>query len=205
MPKQRITREMVVEAAFALARSEGAQAVTVKALAQRLHCSVQPIYSYCQSMEGLHRALEERVAAFVQQFVAAQAQGADDLFRATGQAYLLLAEQEPHLFQLYMLRPRCPVDSIEQLYSTECDPRVAPAIAAATGLEPQAAQRLHLHLLIYTLGLGAIRCVTQPGVPLDQLQRLQQAAYDIFLQGATASPASAPKTTEPSQTENAHK
>ena len=46
MPKQRITKEMVVEAAFTLARDGGMQEVTVKAIAEKIGCSVQPIYSY---------------------------------------------------------------------------------------------------------------------------------------------------------------
>ena len=45
MPKQRITREMVVNAAFELARTEGMEHVLVKTIAERLGWSVQPIYS----------------------------------------------------------------------------------------------------------------------------------------------------------------
>ena len=41
MPKQRITREMVVDAAFETARSEGMEQVMVKTIAERLHCSVR--------------------------------------------------------------------------------------------------------------------------------------------------------------------
>ena len=46
MPKQRITKEMVIEAAFELARTGGMEQVIVKNIAQKLGCSVQPIYSY---------------------------------------------------------------------------------------------------------------------------------------------------------------
>lgn len=63
MPKQRITKEMVVEAAFEIARKEGAEKVIVKNIAERLGCSVQPIYSYCSNMEGLREELVERTRA----------------------------------------------------------------------------------------------------------------------------------------------
>ena len=56
MPKQRITKEMVVNAAFELARAGGMEQVLVKTIAERLGCSVQPIYSYCNNMEELRRA-----------------------------------------------------------------------------------------------------------------------------------------------------
>ena len=45
MPKQRITREMVVDTAFDVARREGIGQVLVKRIAQELGCSVQPIKS----------------------------------------------------------------------------------------------------------------------------------------------------------------
>ena len=55
MPKQTITKEMVVDAAFQLAREGGMEQVLVKNIAARLGCSVQPIYSYCQNMRSEER------------------------------------------------------------------------------------------------------------------------------------------------------
>mgnify|MGYP000122732709 FL=1 len=52
MPKQKITREMVIEAAFDIARREGMEKVIVKNIADKLGCSVQPIYSYCPIWKG---------------------------------------------------------------------------------------------------------------------------------------------------------
>ena len=48
---------MIVEAAFEIARVNGLDRMVVKEIADRLGCSVQPIYSYCDSMEGLKRDL----------------------------------------------------------------------------------------------------------------------------------------------------
>ena len=46
MPKQRITKEKVVNAAFPLARAQGMDDATVKDLPKSLRSSVPPIYSY---------------------------------------------------------------------------------------------------------------------------------------------------------------
>ena len=71
MPKQKITREMVIEAAFDIARREGMEKVIVKNIADKLGCSVQPIYSYCSNMEGLKAALTERTGTFMKEYLAA--------------------------------------------------------------------------------------------------------------------------------------
>ena len=96
MPKQRITREMVVDAALALAREGGMERVLVKDIAARLSCSVQPIYSCFRNMEELRRAVEGRTAQFLADYLSARL-APGDLFRSTGRAYVQLARDEPEL------------------------------------------------------------------------------------------------------------
>ena len=102
MPKQRITKEMVVNAAFELARSGGMEQVMVKAIAEKIGCSVQPIYSYCANMEGLRREVEKRTKSFIQEYVAAHIERSDP-FRSTGRAYIQLTREEPQLFKIFIL------------------------------------------------------------------------------------------------------
>ena len=70
MPKQRITKEMVVEAAFEIARNDGTEQVLVKNIAEKIGCSVQPIYSYCRNMDGLKADVTGRALEFVREFAA---------------------------------------------------------------------------------------------------------------------------------------
>lgn len=185
MPKQRITREMVVGAAFALVRESGPEALTVGAIAARLGCSVQPIYSYCRSMAGLRQEVAARAGEALQAHLTASLD-AGDPFRSTGQAYLQFARQQPHLFRLAVLHRRQGIGSWQQLYRQEADPRMAGQIAARLGIPEEMARQLHLHLLIYTMGLGAIFSCCEPGIGEDEALAQQQAAYEAFLAAARA-------------------
>ena len=69
MPKQRITKEMVVDAAFEIARNSGMEQVMVKSIADRIGCSVQPIYSYCKNMDGLRRDVYAEIVRFIREYV----------------------------------------------------------------------------------------------------------------------------------------
>ena len=84
MPKQRITKEMVINTAFELARTGGMEQVLVKTIAEKLGCSVQPIYSYCNNMGELRRDIEVRTRDFVLEYLASHIDK-NDLFRSTGQ------------------------------------------------------------------------------------------------------------------------
>lgn len=180
MPKQRITKEQVVEAAFEIARSGGMEQVLVKAIAQRLNCSVQPIYCYCKNMDGLRRDVVERVCRFVREYAAARVEP-DDLFRSVGRAYVQLAKEEPQLFRIFILHRREGVSSLDELYRSETDPRVAEWIAARLNVPLPEARQLHLHMLVYTIGIGTIFSVTSPGIAADEIYAQQEAAYEAFL------------------------
>ena len=69
MPKQRITKDMVVEAAFKIARQSGIEKVLVKSIADELGCSVQPIYSYCRNMDGLREEVSNKARSFIGVYV----------------------------------------------------------------------------------------------------------------------------------------
>ena len=180
MPKQKITKEMVVEAAFSLAREGGMEQVLVKNIADKLGCSVQPIYSYCQSMEGLRKAVAERTDAFVRQYADARLD-ADDLFRSTGRAYLQLAKEEPNLFKIFTLHRREGISSLEGFYRSEASPQTAGALAQNLNLTLDQARQLHIHMLVYTIGIGTIFSVTSPGIPAEDIYSLQETAYQAFL------------------------
>ena len=100
MPKQKITREMVVGAAFQLAREGGMERVLVKDIAARLGCSVQPIYSCFRNMGELRRAVELRTADYMADWLSARLDPSS-LFQSTGRAYVQFAQEEPELFKLF--------------------------------------------------------------------------------------------------------
>lgn len=181
MPKQRITREMVLDAAFAIAREQGMEQVLVKNIAGRLKCSVQPIYSYCESMEALRDEVSRRACEAARAFVAERID-AGDRFCTTGRAWLELAQREPQLFRLFLAHPRRDAASWEDLYRAETDPSIAGEIARGLGLSEDAARRLHLQMLIYTVGLGTIFATTQ--IPADEVFARQEDAYEAFFRQA---------------------
>lgn len=183
MPKQRITKEMVVDTAFAIARKEGMEKATVKAISEKLGCSVQPIYSYCQNMEGLRRDVSRKARTFIQEYVG-KAIDPDDLFRSTGHAYVRIAKEEPQIFRLFLFQERTGVSSLDDLYRMETNPAVAEGIAETLSISREAAKRLHLNMLIYTIGIGTIFSVTSSSIPEEEIFHQQEQACQAFLAAA---------------------
>lgn len=180
MPKQRITKEMVVNAAFELARSGGIEQVMVKNIADKIGCSVQPIYSYCKNMEGLRHDVACQTRQFIREYVTRHAD-ADNLFQSTGRAYIRLAKEEPNLFKIFILQQREGISSLDDLYESEAGPDTAEFIASRLKVSLRQAKRLHLNMLIYTIGLGTVFAVTKPGISADEILERQEDACQAFL------------------------
>lgn len=180
MPKQRITKEMVVDAAFEIARNYGMEHVMVKNIAERIGCSVQPIYSYCKNMEGLRQDVIERVVCFVREYAAGHIDK-NNMFRSTGQAYIQLAKEEPHLFKMFILHRREGISSLDDLYQMEASPEMAGRIAQELKISVSQAKQLHLHMLVYTIGIGTIFAMTVPGISVNEIFSQQEIAYEAFL------------------------
>lgn len=183
MPKQRITKEMVVSAAFDIARSSGMEKVLVKNIADKIGCSVQPIYSYCKNMDGLRQDVADKVRHFIQQYMADHIDK-NNLFASTGKAYLQLAKEEPNLFKIFILHKRTGITSLSDLYEKEANPKAAQAIADEWGVSISKARELHLNMLIYTIGIGTIFSVATPGISADEIYGKQEKAYEAFLRQA---------------------
>ena len=184
MPKQRITKEMVVNAAFEIARADGMEQVMVRNIAERIGCSVQPIYSYCKNMDGLRRDVVGRVRIFIQEYVTAHIRE-DDLFRSIGRAYIQLAKDEPHLFRIFILHEREGISSFDDLYLSEASPETAGFSEDELHISVPEARKLHLNMLIYTIGLGTVFSVTTPGISADEIYAQQEIAYEAFLKSET--------------------
>ena len=184
MPKQRITKEMVVSVAFEIARSDGMEQVMVKSIAEKIGCSVQPIYSYCKNMEGLRQDVTQKVCSFIGEYVKTHIDK-DDIFTSTGRTYIQLAKEEPHLFKIFILHKRDGIASLEDLYQSEASPDTAEFISKKLDINIEQAKKLHLNMLIYTIGIGTIFSVTTPGISADEIYEQQEAAYNAFLSQMT--------------------
>lgn len=169
-PKQRITKEMVMEAAFELLREGGEQKVLVKNIAEKLACSVQPIYSYCENMDSLRGELSLMAGRALQEFVAGRIDR-EDPFASTGKAYVDFAKEEPNLFKSYYLRKRPEIHSFSEMYDREAAPGMSEYLVKSLGISLEAARELHIHMIIYSAGISFLLISTGGNLP-------QQALYD---------------------------
>lgn len=99
MPKAKITREMIVDAAFEVARSNGAENVNARAVAEKLGCSTQPVMYHFARIEDLKRAVYEKADRFHTEYLMNIERPENGVMLGIGLNYIRFAIREPHLFR----------------------------------------------------------------------------------------------------------
>lgn len=98
-PKTQITKEMIVEAGFQLIRSEGAEALNVRRIAERLGCSTQPVMYRFSTVEQLAEEIYSAADGYHSEYLMSAEVETEDPLLAIGLRYIRFAAQERHLFR----------------------------------------------------------------------------------------------------------
>ena len=179
MPKQKITKDMVVKAAFELVREGGTEQLLVKNIAERLGCSVQPVYCYCKNMEGLKKEVLSYTQEYLQNYIKEHLDPGN-LFQSIGMTHAQFAKQEPQLYRFYFLRNREEMRSLEELYERETDPNIAKYLEKELSVSEEKAKQLHLNLMIYNIGISFILSTLGEWIQTEEILPLQEGAYQAF-------------------------
>lgn len=59
-PKAKVTREMIIDAAFEIIRNTGVETVNARTVSKELNCSTQPVMYHFKTIEELKRAVYEK-------------------------------------------------------------------------------------------------------------------------------------------------
>lgn len=102
-PKQRITREMILERSFEMFCAEGMGAVNARSVAKALNCSTQPIFSYYTGMDDLKQTLYQKALSMFESRVKEALQAGSDLDECC-LTYIHFAAEQPNLFAHLFMR-----------------------------------------------------------------------------------------------------
>lgn len=98
-PKAKITKEMIIDAAFDIARSEGAENINARAVAKKLKCSTQPIMYCFKTIEEIKKTVYEKTDRFHSEYLMNVDFEKEDIMLGIGLNYIRFAIQEPNLFR----------------------------------------------------------------------------------------------------------
>lgn len=153
-PSSKIKKGDILTAAVAIIRETGAAALNARALAQRLGCSTQPIFSNYGSMDALREDVLRYAGETYGRFIEEDTVGGKyPPYKASGMAYIRFAAEERELFKLLFMRDRTGESRTEEQKQME---PVYAAIQAGTGLSKEEAMLFHLEMWTCVHGIATM-------------------------------------------------
>ena len=177
MPRKTVIyKEDIINAAFELAREKGHEALNARALAERLGCSTQPIFSNFSSMDELSGQVLIKCLESYKSYVAAEFERQQGFppYKTYGMAYIRFAKEQKNLFKLLFMRDKTGEQTgVEDSTFFE----VLPLIMKSMGLSEELAALFHLEMWTFVHGIGAMIASSSYNWDMDLASRTLTDAY----------------------------
>lgn len=154
-PKARITRDMVIDAAFEVARETAAESINARTVAERLGCSTQPVMYHFSTIGELKKAAYAKADRYHTEYLMHTEPQAEGML-GIGLNYIRFAMEEPHLFRFLFQSGLVAENSLlGMMDSQELTPLIS-ALQGALGMGMAPAKDVFLTISMFVHGYASI-------------------------------------------------
>lgn len=118
-PKVKITKEMIIDAAFEIVRREGVDKITARSISEQLKCSTQPVLYHFASVEEIRREVYQKVDEYHSGYIMNMQNDYGNPMLTIGMNYIRFAMEESQLFRFLFQSNEFSGTSILELVDTE--------------------------------------------------------------------------------------
>lgn len=174
-PKFKFQRDEIITAALDITRESGISALTARALAARLGCSVKPVFSLFKNMGEVQREVLAAADRLYQSYLREDmSKGKYPPYKASGMAYIRFAKEEKELFKLLFMRDRSQESITEDRESVR---PLLELIQANLGVDEDEAFLIHLELWIMGHGIATMAATSYLDWDEEFISRVLTDAY----------------------------
>lgn len=154
-PRAKITKEMVIDAAFRVARSLGVENVNARTVAQRLGCSTQPVMYHFAKIEDMKQAAYEKAGWFHTEYLMNNNPQEDVMLRI-GLNYVRFAVEEPNLFRFLFQSGFAAENSLLEMVDSDEVKPVISAMQEAMKFDVKQTKEVFITLAMFVHGYASI-------------------------------------------------
>ena len=154
--KAKVTKEMIVDAAFAVARESGAESINARTVSERLHCSTQPVMYHFATIEELKRAVYAKADLYHSEYLMNMKKPPRGAALGIGMNYIRFAIEEPHLFRFLFQSDYFSGKTLLELIDDEELIPVLSAMQSALGIGLEQTKKVFLTVFMFAHGYASI-------------------------------------------------
>ena len=182
MPKKiRISKDIILEAAFEIVKNDGIEKLSNRELANKLNCSIRPIYYQFENVEEMQKELYKKIEKYFYKFLMDYM--VDDIpkYKQIGINYIKFAKKEKKLFQtLFMnemgLSPKAFVSKIGEDYK-----EIEKLIKISTNLKDNDIKDFHTKMWIFCHGIATLVANNTINLTDNQIEQLLSYEFQALM------------------------
>ncbi len=155
-PRAKITKDMVIDAAFEVARRTGAENINARTVSKELNCSTQPVMYHFATIEELKKAAYEKADRFHTEYLMSIPETQEDVMLGIGLNYIRFAVEEPDLFRFLFQSGLAAENSLlEMINSQELIPVIS-AMQEELDMDIEQTKEVFITLAMFVHGYASI-------------------------------------------------
>lgn len=151
-PKPKVSKEDILCGAMDIVREGGETALTAKALAEKLHCSTQPVFWHYVNMEELRCEVFDRALSVFGENLRRQ-RACISKYMAIGLNYIRFATEERGLFKLLFMSDFGKTDIIGADVEMEY---ILDVMAESENIKGEEAKKIYREMWIFSHGIATM-------------------------------------------------
>ena len=152
----KVTKEMIIDAAFAIAREAGVENINARTVSERLHCSTQPVMYHFLTIEELKRTVYAKADSYHSEYLMNLKSPQKGVMLGIGMNYIRFAIEEPHLFRfLFQSDYFSGATMLELIDADELTP-VLSAMQKALNMSMEQTKKIFLTIFLFVHGYASI-------------------------------------------------
>ena len=154
--RAKVTKEMILDAAFAVARETGAENISARTVSERLNCSTQPVMYHFATIEALKRAVYAKADRYHSEYLMDLKHPPKGAMLGIGLNYIRFAMEEPHLFRFLFQSDFFDGTTLLELVDAEELTPVLSAMGEALQMGREQTKQVFLTIFLFAHGYASI-------------------------------------------------
>lgn len=150
----KITKEMILDTAFSIARREGLNSISNRRIAKELNSSIRPIYYQFKNTEELKLELGKKIDTYFYDYLLNNKLGNMPLYKQIGINYIRFSRDEKKLFKILFMNDNKLLPS-DFILDTDYM-RIKDIIRISTNLSDKDIKSFHLKMWLFTHGIATL-------------------------------------------------
>lgn len=153
-PKAKITREMIIDAAFEIIRNTGVETVNARTVSKKLNCSTQPVMYHFKTIEELKRAVYEKSDEYHSAYI--MDIHSNNPMKDIGLNYIQFAVKEKNLFRFLFQSNEFLGKNISELINAEELQPIIAILSQETAVNAEQAKIIFRSLFLIAHGYASM-------------------------------------------------